>query len=356
MGGIVFGHFGDRIGRKSMLLVTLLLMGVPSMVIGTIPSYQSIGYWAAAALVAMRFLQGMAVGGEWGGAVLMAVEHAPPGRKGFFGSLPQTGVGLGLILSSLAMAAVTTLPEADLLSWGWRIPFVSSILLVGLGWFIRVRVPESPDFERLKAHGEPVKAPILQAIRCHPRELLIIIGARTAENTWFYIVVAFALAYAANQLKIPKSAILHAITAGSALSLVSMPFCGYLSDKIGQKRLFTIGLLIMCAFAAPFFMMLGTRDPIAVWWAMVLGVGLVFPILYAPESQLFASQFPAEIRYSGISLSVQVAGVLGGGVAPLIATGLLAVGKGDPHYVVIYMIALGIVAILCTRLMRSCET
>nr|WP_201698655.1 MFS transporter [Paraburkholderia hiiakae] len=355
MGGVVFGHFGDRIGRKSMLLVTLLLMGVPSMAIGVIPSYQSIGYWAAAALVAMRFLQGMAVGGEWGGAVLMAVEHAPPGRKGFFGSLPQTGVGLGLILSSLAMAAVTTLPEAELLSWGWRVPFVSSILLVGLGWFIRVRVPESPDFERMKEHGEPVKAPILQAIRRHPRELLVIIGARTAENTWFYIVVAFALAYAANQLKIPKSEILHAITAGSALSLVSMPFCGYLSDKIGQKRLFTIGLLIMCAFAAPFFMMLGTRDPIAVWWAMVLGVGVVFPILYAPESQLFASQFPAEIRYSGISLSVQVAGVLGGGVAPVIATALLAVGKGDPRYVAIYMIALGVVAVLCTRLMRNCE-
>src|SRR5437868_5249248 len=143
MGGIVFGHFGDRIGRKSMLMITLLLMGVPSMIIGLIPSYDSIGYWAAALLIAMRFLQGMAVGGEWGGAVLMAVEHAPKGRKGLFGSLPQTGVGLGLILSSLAMTAVAAMPEADMLSWGWRIPFLASIALVGLGWFIRAKVPES---------------------------------------------------------------------------------------------------------------------------------------------------------------------------------------------------------------------
>ena len=352
MGGIVFGHFGDRVGRKAMLLVTLLMMGIPSMVIGLIPSYQSIGYWAAALLVAMRFLQGMAVGGEWGGAVLMAVEHAPPGRKGFFGSLPQTGVGFGLILSSLAMAAVTALPEADLLAWGWRVPFLASIALVAIGWVIRVRVPESPDFERVKAQGEPLKAPVLEAMRRHPRELLIIIGARAAENAWFYLVVAFALAYAANQLKIPKSTILHAITAGAALSLVTMPFCGHLSDRIGQRRLFLIGLVIMCLFAAPFFAMLGTRDPVTVWWAMVLGVGVVFPILYAPESQLFASQFPAEIRYSGISLSVQIAGVIGGGIAPIIATALLAMGDGRPKYVVAYMVAMGIVALFCTLLMR----
>ncbi|MGA9912965.1 MAG: MFS transporter [Paraburkholderia sp.] len=352
MGGIIFGHFGDRIGRKSMLMVTLLMMGVPSMAIGLIPSYQSIGYWAAATLVAMRFLQGMAVGGEWGGAVLMAVEHAPSGKKGFFGSLPQTGVGFGLILSSLAMAAVAVLPESDLLSWGWRVPFLASILLVVVGWLIRTRVPESPDFERMKRERPPVKAPVLDVIRKHPRELLLIIGARAAENTWFYLVVAFALAYAANQLKIPKTEILHAITAGAALSLVTMPFAGYVSDWIGQKRLFIIGLVVMCLFASPFFTMLATRESSTVWWAMVLAVGVVFPILYAPESQLFASQFPAQVRYSGISVSVQVAGVLGGGIAPMIATALLAGGAGNPRYVVGYMIALGLIAIACASCMR----
>jgi MHS family shikimate/dehydroshikimate transporter-like MFS transporter len=353
MGGIVFGHFGDRIGRKSMLMATLLLMGIPSIAIGLIPSYASIGYWAAATLVAMRFLQGMAVGGEWGGAVLMAVEHAPAGKKGFFGSLPQTGVGFGLILSSLAMAAVAALPEADLLSWGWRVPFLASIVLVLIGWVIRARVPESPDFERMKLERRAVNAPVLDVIREHPRTLLVILGARTAENTWFYLVVAFALAYAANQLKVPKPVILHAITAGAALSIVTMPLSGYLSDWIGQRRMFFIGLVIMCLFVSPFFSMLGTRDPSTVWWAMVLGVGVVFPILYAPESQLFASQFPAEVRYSGISVSVQLAGVLGGGIAPMIATALLASGGGRPHYVVAYMVALGIVALVCTGLMRA---
>lgn len=355
LGGIVFGHFGDRIGRKSMLMATLLLMGLPSMGIGLIPSYQSIGYWAAATLVAMRFLQGMAVGGEWGGAVLMAVEHAPEGMKGFFGSLPQTGVGFGLILSTLAMSAVAVLPEADLLSWGWRLPFLASFVLLVVGWLIRTRVPESPDFERMKREGESVKAPVLAVMRKHPRALLLIIGARTAENTWFYLVVAFALAYAANQLKIPKEQILHAITAGAAVSLVTMPLAGYISDKIGQKRLFIIGLLAMCLFASPFFGMLATRDPVTVWWAMVLGVGVVFPILYAPESQLFASQFPAEVRYSGISVSVQIAGVLGGGVAPMIATALLATAGGSPRYVVGYMLALGLIALVCTFFMRTGE-
>lgn len=352
MGGIVFGHFGDRVGRKSMLMATLLLMGLPSMAIGLIPSYQSIGYWAAATLVAMRFLQGMAVGGEWGGAVLMAVEHAPAGRKGFFGSLPQTGVGFGLILSSLAMSAVAVLPEKDLLAWGWRVPFLASVLLLVVGWVIRARIPESPDFERMKRERPPVKAPVLEVIRRHPRTLLLIIGARTAENTWFYLVVAFALAYAANQLKIPKMDVLHAITAGAVLSLVTMPLAGYVSDWIGQKRLFMIGLVLMCLFASPFFSMLEMRDPTTVWWAMVLGVGIVFPILYAPESQLFAPQFPAEVRYSGISVSVQVAGVLGGGIAPMIATALLASGGGSPRYVVGYMIALGVFALVCTFFMR----
>ncbi|WP_186208804.1 MFS transporter [Burkholderia gladioli] len=353
MGGIVFGHFGDRIGRKSMLMATLLMMGIPSMAIGLIPSFQSIGYWAAGLLVAMRFIQGMAVGGEWGGAALMAVEHAPPGKKGLFGSLPQTGVGFGLILSSSAMAVVATLPEPALLSWGWRVPFLASFVLLVVGWYIRARVPESPDFERLKQYDARVKSPVVTVIARHPRALLAIIGARTAENTWFYLVVAFALSYAANQLAIPKPQILHAITAGAALSIVTMPLAGHVSDFVGQKRLFMIGLVLMCLFSAPFFLMLETRHAVTVWWAMVLGVGVVFPILYAPESQFFAAQFPPQVRYSGISVSVQAAGVLGGGIAPMIATALLAMGAGDPRYVVAYMIALGVIALACAACLRD---
>jgi metabolite-proton symporter len=352
LGGIVFGHFGDKIGRKSMLLFTLMLMGIPTIIIGLIPTYQQIGYWAAVILVAMRFLQGMAVGGEWGGAVLMAVEHAPEGKKGFYGSLPQTGVGAGLVLASLAMAMVAKLPEEDMLSWGWRIPFLASVVLLGVGWLIRLKVPESPDFEKLKKDNIAVKVPLFKVFRDHPRETLTIIGARTAENAWFYMSVTFALAYAANQLQIPRADVLGAITAGAALSLVTMPLCGHISDRVGQKRLYFVGLLLLCAFVYPFFAMLGTRDPVLVWWAMVIAVGVVFPILYAPESLLFARQFPAEIRYSGISVSVQLAGVLGGGFAPMIATQLLAMGGGNPHYVIVYLIGMALIALVCTALMK----
>ncbi|WP_455229746.1 MFS transporter [Geopseudomonas aromaticivorans] len=353
LGGIVFGHFGDRIGRKSMLLLTLLMMGIPTIAIGLIPTYEQIGYWAALLLVLMRFLQGMAVGGEWGGAVLMAVEHAPEGKKGFYGSLPQTGVGAGLVLSSLAMGAVASLPEEQMMSWGWRLPFLASVVLLGVGWLIRVKVAESPDFEKIKHQGREVRLPLLEVLRNHPRATLSIIGARTAENAWFYMAVTFALAYAANQLQIPRAEILHAITAGAALSLLTMPFCGWLSDKVGQKRLYFTGLLLLCAFVYPFFAMLGTREPLLVWWAMVLAVGVVFPILYAPESLLFARQFPAEIRYSGISLSVQLAGVLCGGFAPMIATSLLGAGDGSPRYVILYLVGMGIVALFCTSLMQG---
>lgn len=351
LGGIVFGHFGDRLGRKCMLLLTLLMMGIPTIAIGLIPTYQQIGYWAAILLVAMRLLQGMAVGGEWGGAVLMAVEHAPPGRKGFYGSLPQTGVGAGLILSSLAMGAVARLPEADMLAWGWRLPFLASILLLGVGWLIRLKVPESPDFRQLERQNRKVRLPLLEVLRRYPRETLTIIGARSAENAWFYMSVTFALAYAANQLGIPRADLLAAIGAGAVLSLVTMPLCGHLSDRIGQRRLYFCGLLLLCAFVQPFFALLGTRDEQLVWWAMVLAVGVVFPILYAPESLLFARQYPTEIRYSGISLSVQLAGVLGGGFAPMLSTQLLEMADGEPRYVVLYLIGMGLVALFCTALM-----
>jgi MHS family shikimate/dehydroshikimate transporter-like MFS transporter len=352
LGGILFGHFGDKIGRKSMLLFTLMLMGIPTIIIGLIPTYEQIGYWAAVMLVAMRFLQGMAVGGEWGGAVLMAVEHAPEGRKGSMAACRKPVLAQVWCWRRWRWRWSSKMPEADMLSWGWRMPFLASVVLLGVGWLIRLKVPESPDFEKLKKDNIAVKVPLFKVFRDHPRETLTIIGARTAENAWFYMSVTFALAYAANQLQIPRADVLGAITAGAALSLVTMPLCGHISDRVGQKRLYFAGLLLLCAFVYPFFAMLGTRDPVLVWWAMVLAVGVVFPILYAPESLLFARQFPAEIRYSGISVSVQLAGVLGGGFAPMIATQLLAMGGGNPHYVIVYLIGMALIALVCTALMK----
>ena len=351
LGGIVFGHFGDKVGRKSMLLLTLLLMGVPTVLIGLLPTYESIGYWAAFLLVILRFVQGMAMGGEWGGAVLMAVEHAPEGKKGFWGSLPQASAGGGLMLASMALWLVSLMPEPILFSWGWRLPFLASILLLGVGWYIRVKVPESPDFEKVKAKAEEIKVPALQVFKNHPKQVLTIIIARAAENAWFYMASTFALAYTTTQLGIPRQEILFATICGAGAIMLMTPLCGHLSDKVGQRNMFMFGLLVLALYCYPFFSMLNTKDPLLVWTAIVLAIGVVFPIMYAPQAQLFARQFPAEIRYSGISISVQFAGVLGGGLAPMAATKLLSIGGGSPHLISAYILSMAAVAILCTCLM-----
>ncbi|ENX07792.1 MFS transporter [Acinetobacter courvalinii] len=351
LGGLVFGHFGDKIGRKSMLLLTLMLMGIPTVLIGLLPTYESIGYWAAIGLVILRFIQGMAMGGEWGGAVLMAVEHAPEGKKGFWGSLPQASTGGGLMLASIALGLVSLLPEQALFSWGWRIPFLASIILLVVGWYIRVKVPESPDFEKVKQQAEAVKVPALQVFKQHPKQLISIIVARAAENAWFYIASTFTLAYTTTQLGIARQEILFATICGAAVIMVMTPLCGHLSDKVGQRNMFMFGLCVLALYCYPFFSMLNSKDPVLVWAAIVLAIGVVFPLMYAPQAQLFARQFPAEIRYSGISISVQLAGVVGGGLAPLIATKLLSVGAGNPYLIMLYIASMAVVAIIATSFM-----
>lgn len=353
LGGVVFGHFGDRVGRKSMLLITLFLMGIPTILIGLIPSYDSIGYWAAVLLVLMRFLQGIAVGGEWGGAVLMAVEHAPEGKKGFFGSLPQAGVAPGLILSSLAMGAVATLPEQDMLTWGWRIPFLASVVLLLIGWFIRAKVAESPDFERMQKKGEKVEVPAMVVLRRYPREVLVVIGARLAEVSWFYTVVTFAMAYTTGTLKIPRTVMLDATVWGALVALFTMPLFGILGDRIGFKWVFLAGSVGVVAFAPTFFSLLQTLDPANVTLGVAVAIGVIYAALYGPEGGLFSAQFPPEVRYSGISIAVQVSGAIGGGLAPIVATSLLSYGGGNPRYIVWYLSALGAIAIVSSLLMHG---
>lgn len=351
LGGIVFGHFGDKVGRKSMLLLTLMMMGIPTVLIGLLPTYETIGYWAAFGLVLLRFIQGMAMGGEWGGAVLMAVEHAPEGKKGFWGSLPQASTGGGLMLASVALWLVSLLPEPILFSWGWRIPFIASILLLAVGWYIRVKVPESPDFEKVKQQAKAIKVPAVQVLQQHPKKVLRIIIARAAENAWFYLASTFTLAYTTTQLAIERSSILFATICGAVLIMIMTPLCGHLSDKVGQRRMFIFGLCLLAAYAYPFFYLLNSQDPLWVWVAIVIAIGMIFPMMYAPQSQLFARQFPAQIRYSGISISVQFAGVLGGGLAPMIATKLLSLGGGSPHLISSYIAGMAVIAIFAALAM-----
>ena len=353
LGGMIFGHFGDRIGRKSMLIVTLYLMGIPTILIGLVPSYDSIGYWAALLLVIMRFLQGVAVGGEWGGAVLMAVEHAPKGKKGFFGSLPQTGVAPGLILSSFAMGAVAMLPEEDMLSWGWRLPFLASVFLLAVGVYIRVRVSESPDFEKMITRGTESRLPLLDVVRKHPRAVLTVVGCRLAEVTWFYTVVVFSLAYATGTLGVSKSTMLDATIWGAFLAMFMMPFFGVLGDKIGPKWIFVAGTMGIFLFGSVFFNLIGTESAFWINIAMIIAIGVVYAAMYGPQGALFSAQFPPEVRYSGISLGVQVSGAIGGGIAPLVATWLLSVGDGSPRYVAWYLAALGIIVFFSALRMRS---
>ncbi|RZT39381.1 MFS transporter [Cupriavidus agavae] len=353
LGGIVFGHFGDKVGRKSMLLITLFMMGIPTILIGLIPSYDSIGYWGAVLLVLLRLLQGIAVGGEWGGAVLMAVEHAPEGKKGFFGSLPQAGVAPGLVLSSLAMGMVAALPEHDMLTWGWRVPFLASVVLLAVGWFIRARVGESPDFEQMQKKGDDVEMPALVVLRRYPRQVLAVVGGRLAEVTWFYTTVTFALAYATGTLGIPKTVMLDATVWGAAISLFTMPLFGMLGDRIGFKWVFMAGTIGILVFAPQFFALLQTLDPGKITVALAIAIGLVYACLYGPEGSLFSAQFPAEVRYSGISIAVQVSGAIGGGLAPIVATSLLKYGGGSPTYIVWYLGALSVIAFVSAACMRE---
>lgn len=350
LGGLVFGHFGDRVGRKSMLLISLFLMGVPTILIGLTPSYEAIGYWAAVLLVTFRFMQGLAVGGEWGGAVLMAVEHAPEGKKGLFGSLPQAGVAPGLILSSLAMGAVSQLPEEDLLSWGWRLPFLASVLLLAVGWYIRAKVQESPEFA---VQSEKAAAPAATVLRDFKKPVLLSLVACISEKTWFYTVATFSLTYAVGTLHLSRDVILNGITWGAAITFLTIPLFGHLGDRLGRRQVFVAGALGICVFAPLFFDLLSHSTATAVNIAMVIAFGSVYAAMYAQEASLFASQFPAEVRYTGISLAVQIGGAIGGGTAPLVATYLLALGGGEPKLIVYYLTVLGVIAAVCGMAMRA---
>ncbi|HET9739793.1 MAG TPA: MFS transporter [Solirubrobacteraceae bacterium] len=349
IGGIVFGHFGDRIGRKSMLVLSLLIMGVATFLIGCLPTFASIGVVAPILLVVLRFAQGIGVGGEWGGAVLMSVEHAPKGRRGFFGSWPQMGVPAGLLLSTSVFAIVQGLTsEAAFLSWGWRIPFLASIVLVAVGLFIRLRLMESPAFQRVKDTKTEAPKPIVDVVRKYPREVLVAMGMRVAENGAFYILTVFVLAYGEDELGLSKNTMLTGVIIAAAIGLFTVPLFGALSDRVGRKPLYLAGALVTTLWAFPLFGLLNTESPILIWLAIVVGVNLGHDLMYGPQAAYFAELFGTRVRYSGASLGYQLASVFAGGLAPLIATALLAAGDGSPTLVALYVAAMGLISVVAT--------
>jgi MFS transporter, MHS family, shikimate and dehydroshikimate transport protein len=324
-GGIVFGHFGDRVGRKSMLVYSLLIMGAATFLIGLLPTYSQIGVLAPLLLVVLRLLQGIGVGGEWGGAVLMAVEHSPSGRRGLSGSWPQAGVPAGLFLSTVVFGVMnTSLTDEQFLAWGWRVPFLVSLLLIGVGLFIRLAVLESPAFAALQASNRREARPLVTAVRDYRHPLLLAMGMRAGENAVFYIYTVFILSYGATQLGMPRATMLWGVALAAAVGLFTIPLFGWLSDRIGRRRMYFAGAVFSLLYVVPCFLLLGTRSTPVVWFAIVVGVAIGHAAMYGPQAAYFSELFGAAVRYSGASLSYQLASVLAGGLAPFIATYLLA--------------------------------
>ena len=346
IGGIVIGHYGDRIGRKSMLVLTLLIMGVATFGIGLLPTYAQVGPWAAVSLVVLRLAQGFAVGGEWGGAVLMAVEHAPAGRRGFYGSWPQLGVPAGLLLSTAVFAQFARLPEDQFLSWGWRVPFLLSLLLVGVGLIIRLQIQETPAFTRLKTARTEARRPIIELLRSQRKEVLLAMGARLAENGAFYIYTVFVLVYGTQKVGLDRQTVLNGVLIAAACALVAIPVCGALSDRLGRRPVYLFGASVTALFAYPLFWLLDTGSTILVWLALVVALVFAHSPMYGPQAAFFAELFGTRVRYSGASLGSQFSSVIAGGLSPFIATALLPYGRGALASYIIAMALVTIVAVL----------
>jgi MFS transporter, MHS family, shikimate and dehydroshikimate transport protein len=353
LGGIIFGHYGDRLGRKKMLTLTMLIMGVGTFLIGCLPAYGSIGIWAPIFLVALRILQGIGVGGEWGGAVLMVVEHAPPGKRGFYGSLVQIGFPAGIAASTGTFLLLSALPEASFLAWGWRVPFLISAVLVGVGLFIRLRVAETPAFERLQDEQKIAPMPLTELIANHKRELLISIGLKVSEVAWVYIMTVFIITYGTGKLGLPKSLILNAILAAALLEFVTMPLFGWASDKVGRRLMFIVGSLLsaVCAFAI--FALLDTRNPTIVVVSIAVVVSLTHAMMFGPEAAYLPELFGTKTRYTGCSIGCQVAAAISGGLAPVVATGLLG-WSGATWPISIYLVVLAAISLVSA--LASAET
>ncbi len=349
LGGIIFGHYGDRIGRKSMLVWSLLLMGIATALIGVIPSYATIGVWAPVLLTILRFAQGIGVGGEWGGAVLMAVEHSGGERRGFHGSWPQMGVPAGSLLSTgVFFVFSNTLSESQFLAWGWRVPFLLSTILIAIGLFVRLRIMETPAFEKVKAAKREVKIPLVQVFREHPREVLVGMGMRLAQNALFYFFTVFVLSYGQQTLGYTKNTMLAGVAVAAFTGLFTTPLWGHLSDRFGRRPVYLAGAVFSMLYALPFFWLIGLGPGLPVVLAIMLGLNFGHDMMYGPQAAYFAELFGAHVRYSGASLIYQLASVISGGLSPLIATWLLA--RHGTGSVAAYMGAMSLITVVATWL------
>ena len=320
LGGIVFGHFGDRIGRKKLLMWSLISMGLATVLIGLLPRYASIGVWAPIGLIVLRVLQGFAVGGQWGGAVLMVAEHGDAKRRGYWASWPQAGVPMGSLLSAGILALMAGVQsEADFLAWGWRVPFLLSAVLVVTGWYIRTRVAESPMFEaEIEAAEAPPSAPVMEVFRDYPRSVLIGAGLRVGENIVYYVLTVFSLTFLVDVAAESRSLALDALLIGAAVQFVAIPLLASLSDRIGRRAVYAFGAFGLGIFAFLFFPMLASGSNALIILAIVIGL-VLHASMYAPQAAFITELFPTRIRYSGVSIAYQLTAIFAGSLAPIIA-------------------------------------
>jgi metabolite-proton symporter len=352
VGAAIFGHYGDRIGRKSTLIATLLLMGLATFAVALVPTYESIGIWGAVLLTVLRFIQGVGVGGEWGGSVLMSMEWARNDRsRGLIASWPQFGVPCGLFLANLAVLAFSQMSGEQFLSWGWRVPFALSLILVGVGLYIRLGILETPVFARLVAERKVERTPMLQVVKEHPKEILLSAFARMAEQAPFYIFTAFIFAYGVKTLNVSRDFLLTAVLAASVLSFVSIPLFGHLSDRIGRKNMYMIGAAVTGVFGFIYFRMLDTGSEPVIFLAVILSL-IPHDMMYGPQAALIAESFTGRLRYSGASLGYQLASVIAGGPAPLIAAWLFGTFQSATA-IAVYIALCAVITLVATAAMTD---
>jgi metabolite-proton symporter len=351
VGGLVFGHFGDRIGRKTMLLLTLLIMGAGTAAIGLLPSYDSIGVWAPVLLVALRILQGIGVGGEYGGAVLLATEYAPRDRRGFFGSFAHLGVPGGLFLASGAFSLASMLPDEAFLAWGWRACFLVSVVLLAIGAYIRLQVMETPAFQQLQERREVSSLPVRDLVKAQPKRLLLGMGTRYIEGFTFNFFSVYLLAYVVEQLDVPKSVALHGVVVGAALGVVLVPLAGLLSDRVGRKPVYRAGTWAALLFAFPAAALVQTGSTVAVTAVFIVGLGILYGAVYGPLAAFWAELFDTRYRYTALSALYQLSGVVASGFTPLIAAWLVARADGSLWLVAGYNVAIAVLSLVSAHLL-----
>jgi metabolite-proton symporter len=351
LGGFIFGHFGDRIGRKRMLVITMLIMGMSTFAMGLLPTYAAIGVAAPIILLLLRMLQGIGLGGEWGGAVLLCVEHAPRGHRGWYSSWPQLGVPIGLLASTLAVTAVTSLPEAAFQSWGWRVPFLISIVLVVTGLVIRLKIDEPPAFKSLEKAEEKAKLPLVEVFTKHPKVTLLAMGARVSESVTFNIYNAFLVTYTVVVLSLDKSIVLNSLLVASVVGFFVILAAGRASDRVGRRPVFAAGAAIALVSAFPIFWLVNTENPYLICLGVVVGWGIAACMMFGPEGALFAEVFPTRVRYSGMSAVYQIGVIPTGAVAPLIGTSLVSYYSGSVWPVAVYVVAMAAITLVSLALL-----